>query len=248
METDKARFRWHKNEKRRGKYATGPYFHRLMEIVPIDLFGIHVDVPFASPLGIRQAKLEEFGAKICDTSKGLSLRPDQIRVKRWDELYGYELSANFFGENGTLTRTADRIKLGIRNARTAGDWKIIQDTLQRFYAMMDFPPESLTTLSAHAHAKFSTTEERDNFLQRFSYSPLFSKPAALGYVQVIDWEREIRVLIEASNVVPEALFVMWDTQFKNDQEWETFVATVLTLMDNSANLFDLGFEPLRERV
>jgi hypothetical protein len=219
-----------------------------MEIVPIDIFGIHVDVPFASPLGIQQAKLEEFGAKICDPAKGLGLRPDQIRLKRWDELYGYEMSAQFFGENGTLTRTSDRIKLGIRNARTAGDWKIIQDTLQKFYAMMDFPPESLTALSAHAHGKFPTTEERETYLQKFSYSPLFSKAAALGYVQVIDWEREIRVLIEASNVVPDALFVMWDTQFTNDQEWETFLPTLPTLMDNSANLFDLGFEPLRERV
>ena len=127
--------------------------------------------------------------------------PDQIRLKRWDELYGYEMSAQFFGENGTLTRTADRIKIGVRNARTAGDWKIIQDTLQRFYTLMDFPPESVTALSAHAHTKFPTTEERDAILQKFSYSPLFSKPAALGYVQVIDWEREIRVLIEASNVV-----------------------------------------------
>jgi hypothetical protein len=219
-----------------------------MEILPLDIFGIHVDVPFTPPLGIRQADLEEFGAIICDATKGLNLRADQIRVKRWDELYGYELSAQFFGENGTLTRTADRIKFGIRNARTAGDWKIMQDTLQRFYTFMDFPPESVTALSAHAHAKFPTVEERDAFLQRFSYSPLFSKPAALGYVQVIDWKRDIRVLIEQSNVVPEALFIMWDTQFTNDQEWETFLASVMTLMDNSANLFDLEFEPLRERV
>lgn len=219
-----------------------------MELVPIEIFGIHVDVAFASPLGIRQAELEEFGAKICDAAKGLNLRPDQIRVKRWDELYGYELSAQFFGENGTLTRTPDRIKLGIRNARTAGDWKIMQDTLARFYALMDFPPESCSILSAHAHLKFPTVEERDAYLQRFSYSPLFSKPAALGYVQVIDWEKEIRVLIEQSNVVPEALFVMWDTQFSNDQDWETFLPTLPTLLDNSANLFDLGLEPFRERV
>lgn len=219
-----------------------------MEIVPLEIFGVHVDIPFTPPLGIRQAELEEFGARLCDPALGLNLRPELIRMKRWDDLYGYEVSAHFFGENGTLTRTAERIKLGVRNARTAGDWKIMQDTLQRFYALMDFAPESVTTLSAHAHAKFPTTEERDAFLQRFSYSPLFSKPAALGYVQVIDWEKDIRVLIEQSNVVPDALFVMWDTQFTNDQEWESFLGSVITLMDNSANLFDLGFEPLRERV
>lgn len=73
-----------------------------MEIVPIDIFGVQIEVPFAAPQGFREADLEGFGASICDTVKGLSLRPDQIRLKKWDELYGYELSAQFFGENGTL--------------------------------------------------------------------------------------------------------------------------------------------------
>ena len=78
-----------------------------MEILPIDFFGVQVDVPFPAPLGFSEARLEAFGAALCDTAKGLSLRADQIRLKRWDDLFGYELSAQFFGENGTLTRTAD---------------------------------------------------------------------------------------------------------------------------------------------
>jgi hypothetical protein len=219
-----------------------------MEIVPIDYFGVHVEVPFPAPLGIAQAHLEEFGARICDAAKGLNLRPDQVRLKRWDDLFGYELSAHFFGENGTLTRTADRIKLGVRSARTAADWNIIRDTLLRFYALLDFDPKTVTTLSAHAHGKFPSVEERDAYLQRFSYSPMINRPAALGYVQILDWEKDIRVLIEQSNVVPGGVFITCDTQFVNAQDWETFLPTLPTLMDNSANLFDLGFEPLRERV
>ena len=45
-----------------------------MEIVPIDIFGVQVEVPFPAPYGLSQAKLEEFGAKICDPNKGLGLR------------------------------------------------------------------------------------------------------------------------------------------------------------------------------
>jgi hypothetical protein len=219
-----------------------------MEIVPIEVFGVNVDVPFPTPLGLSQAKLDAFGALLCDTARGLSLRAEQIRLKRWDDLFGYELSAQFFGENGTLTRTAERVKLGVRNARTAGDWNVIRDTLQRFYTFMDFDPATLTALSAHAHVRFPSVEERDAFLQRFSYSPMINRPAALGYVQVLDWEKDIRVLIEQSNVVQGAVFIMWDTQFANSQDWETFLPTLPTLLDNSANLFDLSLEPLRERV
>ncbi len=219
-----------------------------MEIVPIDIFGLHVDVPFLSPVGFSQARLEEFGASLCDPAKGLSLRVEQIRTKRWDELFGYELSANFFGENGTFSRTAERVKLGVRNARTAGDWNIMRDTLQRFYTLMDFPETTVTTLATHVHAKFPSQEERDAWLGRFSYSPLISRSAALGYVQIADWEKDIRVLIEASNVVPDGVFAMFDTQFVNEQDWESFLASLPTMMENAANLFDLGFEPLRERV
>ena len=219
-----------------------------MEILPIDFFGVHVDVPFPQPLGFAEARLEAFGAALCDPTKGLSLRADQIRLKRWDDLFGYELSAQFFGENGTLTRTAERIKFGVRSARTAADWKIINDTLVRFYQLLDFDPKTVTALSAHAHGKFPSTEERDAFLQRFSYSPMVNRPAALGYVTILDWEKDVRVLIEQSNVVPGGVFVTWDTQFVNAQDWETFVPTLPTLMDNSANLFDLGFEPFREHV
>jgi hypothetical protein len=224
------------------------YFPRLMEVVPIDIFGVQVDVAFAAPQGLQQAKLEEFGAQVCDPNTGLGLRPDQLRLKKWDELYGYELSAQFFGENGTLVRTAERVKLGIRNARTAGDWAIIQQTLQRFYTLLKLPPNTVTALSTHVHAKFPTLEERDAWLGHFSYSPLVGRPAALGYVQIADWEKEIRVLIENSNAVADSVFVMWDTQFTNGQDWETFLGSLPTMMENAVNIFDLGFEPLRERV
>jgi hypothetical protein len=219
-----------------------------MEILPIDVFGVHVDVPFPAPLAFQQARIEEFGAKICDPAKGLSLRPDQIRLRRFDDLYDYSLTAQFFGENGTLTRTADRVKFGVRNARTAADWKIIRDLLVRFYVLLDAAPASISTLSTHAHAKFPSAEERDAWVARFSYSPLISRAASLGHVQITGWDKEVRVLIERSNAVPDAVFVMWDTQFENSQDWETYIDKLPVMMEDSANLFDLGFEPFRERV
>ncbi len=219
-----------------------------MEIIPIEVFGVHVDVPFLTPLGFSQAGLEEFGARLCDSVHGINLRPDQIRLKRWDDLFGYEMTANFFGDNGTLTRTADRVKLGVRNGRTAGDWTIIQQTLTHFYTIMDFNQKTVTTLSAHAHARFPSVEERDQWIGQFSHNALIVKSAALGYVRIFDWEKDIRVLIEPSNVVPDAVFCGWDTQFSNDEDWESFFGSMTQMMENSANLFELGFEPFKEKV
>ena len=56
-------------------------------------------------------------------------------------------------------------------------------------------------------------------------------------------------MIEPSNMVTDAVFVAWETQFSNEQnEWDAFLSSLPQMMENSANLFELGFEPLRERV
>lgn len=219
-----------------------------MEVLPIELFGINVDVPFPAPIGYRSANLDEFAVKLCDQQTGLSLRPDQIHLRKVDDLFDYELKAVFFGENGILARTADRVKLGVRNARTAGDWNVIHQMLTRFYNLMDFDKKTLTHLSSHVHAKFDSEEERDKWLGQFSHNALVQKPCALGYVQIPDWEKDIRVLIEISNAAPNSVFVAWDTQFVNNQEWETFIGSLIHVMENSANFFELGFEPFKERV
>jgi hypothetical protein len=219
-----------------------------MEIVPIEIFGVHIDVPFPAPLTYQSARLEEFAAKLCDQKLGLPLRPDQLRLRRFDDLFDYEVKANFFGDNGTMIRNAERVKFGVRNARTQGDWNVIQQSMTRFYGLMDFDEKSLTHLSSHVHGKFETLEARDQWLGQFSHNALVEKPAALGYVKIQDWEKDIRVLIEPSNVVPNAVFVTWDTQFANNQEWDSFLGSLPSVMENSANYFELGFEPFKERV
>jgi hypothetical protein len=216
-----------------------------MDILPIEFFGVAIEVPFPSPLGFSQARLEDFGAKICDPAKGLGLRADQIRLKRSDDLYGYELTAQFFGDNGALVRTADRIKFSVRNARNIADWNLVQQTLIRFYGLMEFLPTTITGLSTHVHAKCESARDREEYLSQFKNGLQVIRPAGLGYVRIADWEKEIRVLIEQSNMVPDGIFVVWDTQFTNSQDWDTFIGTIPTMMENAANAFSLGFEPLR---
>src|SRR5215207_4993503 len=118
------------------------YCPRLMEVIPIELFGVHVEVPYLAPLSYRHAELDDFAGKVCDPATGLAIRPENLRLKKWDELYGYDLVGQFFGDNGQLTRSAERVKLFVRNARTQGDWNIIQQTLSRFYVLSELSSKS----------------------------------------------------------------------------------------------------------
>jgi hypothetical protein len=79
---------------------------------------------------------------------------------------------------------------------------------------------------AHPHCRSGETRvERDGWIGQFSHNALITKPAALGYVRIFDWEKDIRLMIEQSNVVPDAVFCTWDTQFTNKHEWASFLGS-----------------------
>ena len=215
-----------------------------MRLIPIDILGINLDIPLVPPRTKSGAELDAFALWLCHSDEGLGLRPDQVRLRKSDELFDYELAAQFFGDNGLITHTADRLKLMIRNARTSGDWEIVRRVLVRFYTRMAFPPESVTTFAANVHSRLSSSEEFDTYFQPFVQPEMSTRPALFSYVKIADWESEIRVLIEKSNAFPDALFVAWETKFTNEQDWESFIGSLPTMLENSAHLFDLAFTPM----
>jgi hypothetical protein len=217
-----------------------------MHVVPIEIFGISADVAFPAPIGFHAAGLDSFASAIAHNGTGLNIRPDRFHLRKSDELFQYELVAHFFGDNGVLLRNSERARVSVNNARTQGDWRVVQETLGRFYRILDMDDETETRLSIHAHARFPSSGARDAFLGAFAPCTDIVRPAALGYVRIAEWEKEVRVLIEQSVPVPNAIFLACDTQYRNNQDWETFLPSLSTVMENSAHAFGIAFEPLRE--
>jgi hypothetical protein len=215
-----------------------------MRQISPDVLSIGLDVPFVPPLTRRTAQLDAFAAWLCDKEKGLGLRSDQIALKTWDELFAYELRAQFYGENGLLTRTADKVRLEVKNARTAGDWELVRQLIVRFYQYMQFAPQTLTTFSAYVHSQQASAADVESYFAQHAQPQVSSRPALFRYVRITDWETDVRVLVEKSNAFPEGrgLFVGWETQFVNNQDWETFIGTLPTVMENSAHVFGLDLK------
>jgi hypothetical protein len=215
----------------------------MMSSAQFHVFSLQIDSPLRRPRPLDHPDTRRFQEWLCDP-EGFRLRPDQVRIKAWDQLYGYEILANFFGENGFLVCTPDRVRVGVKNARNAADWEIIQSVFVRLL-QHESPPEGATrTFSASAHIRLEEPQTADTFLERFAVVPGVERPASLSYVKIADWEKEIRIVIEPSNVLPKQLFVSWDSQFGGTQDWDTFVPSLLTVMENSARMFDLGIAPL----
>lgn len=203
----------------------------------IELYSLQIESPLPKVRTLNHAEVQGFSDWLCDAD-GFRLRPDQVKVKAWDALYGYEILAQFFGENGFLVRTPDRVRVGVKNARSAGDWEIIQQVFVRFLQRVEAAEGAPRLFSASAHVKLQEQEAAD-YLARFSVVPGVERPAALSYVKIPDWEKEIRIVIEPSNLIPGQLFISWDSQFTGSQDWDTFVPILMTVMENSAGIFDL---------
>jgi len=210
----------------------------------IDLFNLQIETPLTKARPLEHEDIRKFSEWLCDP-EGFRLRPDQVRLKAWDRLFGYEIYAQFFGENGFLVRTPDRVRVGVKNARTSADWEIIQQLFVRFLHQETAAESTFRNFSATAHIKMEAPFSASEFLQRFAVVAGVERPAALSYVKIADWEKEIRIVIEPSNMFPGQLFVSWDSQFAATQDWDTFVPILLTVMENSASIFDLQIAPLR---
>lgn len=209
-----------------------------------ELFSLQIDTPLSRIRPLEHEDTRHFQEWLCDP-EGFRLRPDQVRLKAWDRLYGYEIMAQFFGENGFLVCSPDRVRVGVKNARTAADWEIIQGVFVRFLQQESPASGALRTFSASAHVRLDEPHTAETFLDRYAIVPEVERPAALSYVKIADWEKEIRIVIEPSNLIPNQLFLSWDSQFDGSQDWDTFVPSLLTVMENSARMFDLGIAPLR---
>jgi hypothetical protein len=214
-----------------------------MEVVPIELFGVSVDMPLPVPVSMRETALEDFVRDLCDPQKGVGVRPGQCQLLGRDLLYQYELNATFFEGNATLVRTAERTRVAIRNARNWADWQLVQQTLSRVHALIALDPKSVSNLSMQAQVRFSSLSERERFLRAFAPNRLVARPGALGWVRIPDWEYEVRVQIEDSALLPAGVYIGADTQYRNDQDWESFIGSIPTMFAAAANSFGLGFEP-----
>ncbi len=214
-----------------------------MEVVPIEIFGVSIDLPLPQPISMREPALEQFVRDLCDPQKGVGLRPSQCQLLGRDMLYQYELNATFFEGNGTIVRTAERMRVAVRNARSWADWQLVHQTLCRVHALLELDVKSVSNLSMQAQVRFSSLPERERYLRSFAGNRLVARPGALGHVRIPDWEYEVRVQIEDSNLIPAGVYVGADTQYRNDQDFESFTGSIPTMFAASANAFGLGFEP-----
>jgi hypothetical protein len=211
-----------------------------MIALAVETFALSVDVPLESPQSLQQAQIESFAQSLCDPTKGFGIRPAQCQLVNRDSLYQWEFQATLFDGNGTLVRVADRLRILIRNARTSQDWRVLHQALLRSFNLVTVHPGALSALSIQGQIRFPSPMEREKFLRPFAAGLNIARPGFLGSVRIPDWEHEVRVLIEDSNLIPNAISAGIDTPFSPQRDWDSFIESFPAVFENALNLLGLS--------
>jgi len=182
----------------------------------IQLFGASIEIGFPRSVALLDARLNDFSARLEDPEGGFGLRPEQVRLTHSDILYGYELTASFFGGNAILLRNAKVVRLTLSGGKTESDLKMILQTVERFCHLVEMPGETLGTVSAHAHTSFESAETAQKFFEAFrppgfvAGSAVKVRGGAIGYLESPQWPHEIRFTLEPSILFRDAAFLSWN--------------------------------------
>lgn len=202
------------------------------------LFGASLELPFTAPQPYNQAEFQEFSKVLTNPVNGLGIPAQNIRLHLDDTLFGYRLVGRFFGENGSLFRDSERLRLNLSGGRTKSDLDVMTNFLIDFHEYAAEGISEATEFSAYFHAEFTSPTGRDEFLAQFRISSEITDPGAIGSVLVENWPASVRIQIEKSYIYANAVFLSLTTRYENEQDdWRAFMPTLTTVCESAAGKF-----------
>ena len=185
--------------------------------IKASLFGGSLDLPIQRLDPFNPLLLSEFSNRVAEVLQ-VPMVPEQFRVRIGDALFWYELFGSFLGDNVQVRKTADRVSLIFKNARLGSDIQFIGNRTARFLEAFGLGSQQVVIFTAFCHGSCSSKDERDAFLAPFAVRESVVGPGLTGRVKVANWPELIKVNAEASFIVPEGLFIGWETSYTNPKE------------------------------
>lgn len=209
-------------------------------------FGTSIEVRFPEPIPFDQPALQELAKKMTNPS-GLGVSPSNVRLHLEDAMFGYRLVARLFGENGRIERDSEKVRLQLGGARSKTDLEFISQVMALYHREVAdcMAPEAV--FSPYFHAQFSDQDSRDRFLDQFRLLAGTVRPGFFGHLKIVEWPETVRVQVEQSYLYPHSVFVNLETTYSNSQEnWETFLPTLIGLCGRATQVLSLIVDPLIE--
>lgn len=117
-----------------------------------------------------------------------------------------------------VKKSADRLTLTFKNGRIQADIPFIFERVARFLQVFAAGNQQNIVITGFCHGKSASKENRNAFLEQFAATKDVVGPGVTGRVAVRDWANPIKVMAEASQVLPDGLFVFWETTYSSPDQ------------------------------
>ena len=152
--------------------------------------------------------MNEFAGRMSDLFR---LPSDQIRLRHFDILYGYELKASFFNGTAKLERNADHVQLSISDASTAAHRDAIIEIVEQYSAAIFAEVDSKVAFSISLHATFESEEKYVEFFKPFGRCPEVLTEGIVATLKVSTWPESVRIVLENSLVHQNSMFILFNS-------------------------------------
>jgi len=184
------------------------------------VFSFSIDLSQSKLDGFNPILLSELSLRVADALQAPATS-DSFRLRVGDALFGYDLLCTFFGGNVDVRKTAERLTLTFKNGRVQADIPFIFDRVARFLQAFAAGHQQTVTVTGFCHGKTASDEDQTAFLDQFAVTKDVIGPGVTGRVTVRDWAKPIKVTAEASLILPQGIFVFWETTYTNPEQIKT---------------------------
>lgn len=217
-------------------------FSTVMVEITTKVASVTLESFFKNAVLFKDVRCDEVATKSLEAFASYGLKPTQINVRSGDQVFNYEMGFSLFNGNGTFRISADKLDVVLKNATNDKDLEIVQDCVARIYELVSLPEVADTSVSANAHATFSSVNELQNYLSRFTNpDKQIISGGAIAHVLCPGWKEEIRMTLEKSLAFPEGLFLTWSTLHRGGKPSRDTLQAIQAAFALSVTKFDLSY-------
>ncbi|SRR5258708_34797102 len=172
------------------------------------VFGVAIESPLNEARPFSKDWLDKTAVGVLNSFKDYGLRPENVVLRNTDVLFGYELSFGLFGGSATFALSGVRLLLNFQNVTSRSALQTVSETAVQAHAVFEGSLFSEHMLRVIAHMPPRNEADKIDTLMADPDKQI-EFAGSLVHLRVDEWEESIRLEIDRSLLLQNAIFISW---------------------------------------
>ena len=204
------------------------------------VFGVAIESPFTEARPFSKDWLDKTAIGVLNAFKDYGLRPENVVLRNTDVLFGYELNFALFGGSATFALSGVRLLLNFQNVTSRSALQTVSETAIRAHAVFEGRLFSEHMIRVIAHMPPRDEADKIDTLMADSDKQV-EFVGRLLHMRVDEWEDSIRLEIDRSLLVQNAIFISWFSKYRGKLTSDT-LARAGNAFQNAARRLGFNFD------